>query len=72
MNWLDKRDLPTHISVLDWLYIFGNVFFLVVAAFGFFLLPTIGAFSHNREVTIVLSVIGIAFGVLMVVLALPG
>jgi len=72
MNWLDKRDIGLHISVLGWLYIFGNAFFLLIAALGFFVLPTIGALAHDRDATTILTVIGTAFGLLMVVLALPG
>ncbi len=67
MNWFDKLDIRLHISVLGWLYIFGHSFFLVVAAFGFFLLPTLGAISHNPDATMMLSVLGTVFGLLMVV-----
>lgn len=72
MNSIDKRDLPMHISVLGWLYLFGNAFFLLLAAFGFFLLPTLGALSRDADAVTVLTVLGTVFGVLMVVLALPG
>jgi hypothetical protein len=72
MNTIDKRDLAMHISVLGWLYIVGNAFFLVLAAFGFFLLPTIGVISRDADATTVLSVLGTIFGLLMVLLAVPG
>jgi len=72
MYTIDKRDLPTHISVLGWLYIFGNTFFLIVAGIGFFLLPTIGSLSRNGVATTVLSVLGAIFALLMIVVALPG
>lgn len=72
MNTIDKRDLPMHISVLGWLYIFGNAFFLLLAAFGFFLLPTIGAITRDADATTVLSILGTVFGLLMVILGFPG
>jgi hypothetical protein len=72
MNAIDRRDIAMHISVLGWLYIAGNVFFLILAAFGFFLLPMIGVISRDADATTVLSVIGTAFGVLMIALAIPG
>jgi hypothetical protein len=72
MNIIDKRDLPMHISVLGWLYIIGNAFFLLLAAFGFFLLPTLGAISRDADAVTVLSVLGTVFGLLMLLLAFPG
>ena len=72
MNMIDKRDLPIHISVLGWLYLFGNTFFLVLAGIGFFLLQTLGAISRNADATTVLSVLGAIFALLMIVIALPG
>jgi hypothetical protein len=72
MNSIDSRDFPMHISVLGWLYIFGNAFFLVLAAFGFFLLPTIGAISRDADATTILTVLGTVFGLLMLILAVPG
>lgn len=72
MNAIDRRDIAMHISVLGWLYIAGNAFFLVLAAFGFFLLPMIGVISRDSDATTVLSVIGTVFGVLMIALGIPG
>jgi len=72
MNTIDRRDLPMHISVLGWLYILGHAFFLLLTAFGFFLFPTLGVISHDADATTVFSVLGTFFGLLMVLLALPG
>jgi hypothetical protein len=68
----NERELQLHISIVGWLYIVGNAFLLVIALFAFGLLPTIAAISGDPEGTVILSVIGTAFGLLMVVLALPG
>lgn len=72
MNAIDRRDIAMHISVLGWLYIAGNAFLLVLAAFGFFLLPMIGVISRDSDTITVLSVIGTVFGVLMIALGIPG
>jgi hypothetical protein len=72
MNHLDERELRLHVSILGWLYIVANAFFLVIAAFAFGLLPTIGVISGDSDATAFLSVLGTAFGLLMVLLGLPG
>jgi hypothetical protein len=72
MDTIDRRDISMHLDVLGWLYIVGNVFFLLFAAFGFFLLPTLGAISRDADAVTVLTVLGTVFGVIMLALALPG
>jgi hypothetical protein len=72
MDWVDKDDFRLHVFVLGWLYIFGNAFLVVLAALGFFLLPTIGVLSGDSEAVTLLSVVGTAFGALMLILAMPG
>ncbi len=72
MNRFDEREIQLHVSILGWLYIAANALFLVIAAFAFGLLPTIGAISGDPDATAFLSVLGTAFGVLMVLLGLPG
>jgi hypothetical protein len=72
MNWLDERELQLHISILGWLHIVVNALFLVLAVFAFILLPTFGAISGDPEGAVVLGVLGTAFGLLMVILGLPG
>lgn len=72
MNHLDERELRLHVSILGWLYIAANTLFLVIAVFAFGLLPFIGAVSGDPDATAFLSLFGTAFGLLMVLLALPG
>lgn len=72
MNWLDGRDMPMHVSVLGWVYLFGTAFLLLIAGFAFFVLPTFAAISHNADAVTILSVVGTTVGVIMVVLAIPG
>ena len=72
MNIINRSEIATHLNLLGWLYIVAHVFFLLLAAFGFFLFPTIAVISRNADVTMVLSILGTAFGFLMLLLALPG
>lgn len=72
MNQFDEREIQTHISILGWLFIVEHAFLLVLAGLAFTILPTIGAVSRDPDATVFLSILGTGFGVLMVVLALPG
>jgi hypothetical protein len=72
MNQLDEREIALHVSILGWLYIAANALFIVFAVFALWLLPTLGAVSRDPDATVVLSIMGTAFGGLMLVLGLPG
>lgn len=72
MNIINRSEITTHLNLLGWLYIVAHAFFLLLAAFGFFLFPTLAVISRDADVTMVLSILGTAFGFLMLLLALPG
>jgi hypothetical protein len=72
MNRLNERELQLHVSILGWLFIAGHALLLLLAALGFVVLPTLGAVSGDRDALAVPRMLRTAFGVLMVVLALPG
>lgn len=72
MNQLDEREIQVHVSILGWLYIAGNIVFLILAALALGLLPTLGAVSGDPDATVILSIMGTTFGILMVLLGLPG
>jgi hypothetical protein len=72
MNRLDEREMQLHVSILGWLYIAVNALFLLLAVFALGMLPFIGAVADDPDATVVFSILGTAFGVLMVVLGLPG
>jgi multisubunit Na+/H+ antiporter MnhG subunit len=74
MNHLDVRELRLHVSILGWLHIAVNSLFLLIAVFAFGLLPVIytNVVSSDPDAASVLSILGTAFGTLMVVLGLPG
>jgi hypothetical protein len=72
MNRLDEREIQPHITILGWLYLASNAVFLLIAGFAVAALPFIGAVADDPDATIVLGILGTAFGLLMVVLGLPG
>ena len=72
MNRLGERELQLHVSILGWLYIAANALFLLFAAIAIGLVPFIGTFAEEPETTVLVSVLGTAFGLLMIILGLPG
>lgn len=72
MNWFDEDQMRTHVPLVAWLNILGNGFLLLMACFVFFLLSGIGVIAGDPDAMRVLSVIGIATGCFMFVLAIPG
>lgn len=72
MNQLSMSDLRTHVTVLGWLYIIGHLIFLVVGAFVFVLLTSIGAISGDSDAMVVLSLVATFVAALLSLLALPG
>jgi hypothetical protein len=72
MNQLTTRQVQEHVTILGWLYIVGNSFFLVIGGFVFMLLSGVGAVSRDPEALVVLSVVGSTVALLMMALAVPG
>ncbi len=72
MNRLSEPEYQLHISILGWLHIVVNAFFLVLAAFAFVLLPAVGTVIDDPQGVVIFSLLGTAFGVLMLALGLPG
>lgn len=72
MNVLNERDLQLHVTILGWLHIVGATMFLLGGLFLFTLLTGIGVASGEAEAMTVLSVIGTATGLLLLILSLPG
>lgn len=72
MNHLNQRDLHLHIAVLGWLYVVGHAIFLLIGLFIFMLLAGIGVVSGDSTAMMVLSIIGTAVGLVLVILAIPG
>jgi hypothetical protein len=72
MNEIMQHDVPQHVTILGWLYIVSHTLFLVVGGFVFLLLVGIGAASGEAEAARILPVVGMAVGLLLAALALPG
>ena len=72
MNSLNQRQLQLHVPVVGWLLIVGHAIFVLVGVFVFVLLTGIGVATGEREAVAVLSTVGTAVGLLLVVLGIPG
>jgi hypothetical protein len=72
MNQLSMTDLRTHVTVLGWLYIIGHIIFLIIGAFVFVLLTSIGAISGDSEAMVVLGIVAALVAGLLTLLAIPG
>ena len=72
MNTLNQRQLQLHVPVVGWLLILGHAIFLLVGVFVFVLLTGIGVASGEREAMTILGTVGTAFGLLLIVLGIPG
>jgi hypothetical protein len=72
MKQLSPQEIHQHITILGWLYIVGYAIFLLIGAFVFTLLTSIGAISGDEQAMMILSLVGTSVGALLVVLAIPG
>ena len=72
MTRLHEQQLEQHVTVLGWLHIIGNLFFVLIGLFLFFFLRTIGAVSGDPQALVILSLVGTFVGTLLTVLGLPG
>jgi hypothetical protein len=72
MNSLNQRQLQLHVPVVGWLLIVGHAIFVLVGVFVFVLLSGIGVATGEREAMTILTTVGTAVGLLLVVLGIPG
>jgi hypothetical protein len=72
MKRLSQQELQQHITILGWLYLVGYAFFLLIGAFIFTLLTSIGAISGDEQAMMILSLVGTSVGGLLIALAVPG
>lgn len=72
MNTEFQRNLSTHVSVLGWLYILGNIFFVVLAVLFFFFLRGIRGVTGDEIAMRVLSLVGTFVMVIVSALGIPG
>jgi len=72
MRKMNQRQLQLHVPVVGWLLIVGHAIFLLVGLFVFVLLTGIGIASGEREAMTILTTVGTAVGLLLVVLGITG
>jgi hypothetical protein len=72
MSMSRESDIQQHVMILGWLYIIGNALLLMVAAFVFVLLTSVGLAVPDPEARSILPVVGPAVGLILAALALPG
>jgi len=74
MRKMNQRQLQLHVPVVGWLLIVGHAIFVLVGVFVFLLLTGIGVAMGEREAMtmMILTTVGTAVGLLLVVLGIPG
>lgn len=72
MTAMNPRELQQHVTILGWLYLVGHAVFLAIGLFVFVLLTGIGVASGEPEARNILSIIGVAVGLFLALLAIPG
>lgn len=69
---MGQNAMKTHVTVLGWIFILANAFFLVLGITGFVFLTGLGVVSGDFEAVKVLGFIGGVGAVFFTLLALPG
>ena len=72
MSTANDSNVQQHVTILGWLYVLLNALFLIIGAFVFVLLSTIGLSVRDVEARSVLLIVGPTVGLLLGMLALPG
>jgi hypothetical protein len=72
MNQLHQQPFEQHITILGWLHIVGNLFFLILGILVFLLLRGIGAVSGDTQAVVILSLGATFVGAVVTLLSLPG
>ena len=72
MNQLNQRQLQQHATLLGWLLIVEHAILLLVGAFMFVLLTSVGLVSRDSEAMTILGIVGTSVGMFLAVLSVPG
>ena len=72
MNQLNQRQLQQHATLLGWLLIVEHAILLLVGAFVFVLLTSVGLVSRDSEAMAILGIVGTSVGVFLAALSVPG
>ena len=68
---MSTQQIRQHVNILGWLHIAGGILFLLIGAFVFVLLTSIGFLSMEAEAIGVLGIVAVFVSAIMVILALP-
>ena len=72
MNTLDERQLQVHVPIVGWLLIVSNAVFLLIGGLVLVLLVGIGVAVQDPEATMILPIVGLAVGLFLAALGIPG
>ena len=72
MKPLTQQEVALHVTILGWVHIATSLFFLLVGAFLFFFLPSVGLVSRDADAIAILSLVGTFVGSFIALLGLPG
>ena len=72
MNTLDERQLQVHVPIVGWLLIVSNAVFLLIGGLVLVLLVGIGVSVQDPEATMIIPIVGLAVGLFLAALGIPG
>ena len=72
MNQLNQRQLQQHATLLGWLLIVEHAILLLVGAFVFVLLTSVGLVSRDSEAMTIFGIVGTSVGMFLAALSVPG
>jgi len=69
---MTRSDFESHVMVLGWINIGLSALFFLIGLFAFFFLTGIGFMIEDPEGSRILSFVGLAAGVFLIALSIPG
>src|SRR5579859_6130348 len=72
MSIVNQSEVQQRVSILGWLFIIGNAFFLVIGGFVFTLLTGLGQSVSDPEARAILPLVGSTVGLALALLSVPG
>lgn len=72
MSTFPARNMQHHVPILGWLYLVSHALFLAIGLLVFVLLTGMGVATDEPEARSILTIVGVAVGLLLAVLSIPG
>lgn len=72
MKPFTQSEMDQHVTILGWVHIAANLFFVLVGAFLFLFLPSVGVMTRDPDAIAILGVVGTFVGSFVALLGLPG